>query len=70
MIPRSLPGCQTVSEHHARLEWDAQRGRCIVVDLGSRNGVYVRGRRTGEAALREGDAVRFGSVELIFRQQV
>jgi hypothetical protein len=69
VIPGDLAGSQTVSEHHARLEWDAARRRCIVVDEGSRNGVYVQGLRTGEAVLHDGDAVRFGSVEFIFRQQ-
>ena len=52
----------TVSESHARLE---PRGLEIrVVDLGSTNGTFVRGRRVENASVGLGEVVVFGQVEL------
>jgi pSer/pThr/pTyr-binding forkhead associated (FHA) protein len=40
----------------------------VVEDLGSRNGTFVGGKRIdGVVPLREGDVIRIGTVELIFR---
>jgi len=40
----------------------------VLEDLGSRNGTFVNGKRAeGVVPLREGDVVRIGTVELIFR---
>jgi predicted component of type VI protein secretion system len=52
----------SVSRKHARLELRA--GTWFVVDLGSANGTFVGGQRTGESELRDGQEVRFGSVSL------
>ncbi len=49
-----------VSRQHAMLT--CQRGRVVVLDLGSTNGTFVNGRRVKEAELRSGDAIRFSSV--------
>ncbi|MEW6336697.1 MAG: FHA domain-containing protein [Acidobacteriota bacterium] len=49
-----------VSRQHAMVT--CQRGRVVVLDLGSTNGTFVNGRRVKEAELRSGDAIRFSSV--------
>jgi hypothetical protein len=68
-INENYQGWETVSEHHARLEWDAERQRWLVIDEGSLNGVFVHGQRTGENVLRAGEHVRFGQVEFVFQMQ-
>lgn len=47
-----------VSGFHARVF--IENGSLAVVDLGSKNGTFVNGRRVERAALREGDLVQFG----------
>lgn len=54
-----------VSRHHAELRQEGQTWR--IVDVGSSNGVVVNGERTGSATLRDGDQLRLGNVELVFR---
>lgn len=48
-----------VSRKHARLSM-ASDGEVEVLDLGSRNGTFVNGRRVERASLRDGDELRFG----------
>lgn len=51
---------EDVSRMHALV---AERfGRVVVLDLGSKNGTYVNGRRIREAEVGIGDVVRFSSV--------
>jgi len=58
----------TVSRRHARI--DVVGGEVRLQDLGSKNGTYLHGRRlAGTAALADGDQVRFGSVEILFRSR-
>lgn len=57
-------GWETVSPWHARIY--AKDGRWIIEDLGSMNGVYVNGKRTGRNLLRKGWHVGIGGVEFIF----
>lgn len=60
-LPLGGDAFPSVSAHHARFE--LREGKLWVVDLDSRNGVLVGGRRIeGEARLNEGDQVRLGSV--------
>ncbi len=54
-----LPG-NDVSRRHAALRKNEAGSGVEVVDLGSRNGVYVNGRRVSSAPLRRGDVVRLG----------
>jgi pSer/pThr/pTyr-binding forkhead associated (FHA) protein len=55
-----------VSRNHARIRL-ADRAATLE-DLGSRNGTYVRGERVaGPVALADGDDIRLGAVELVFR---
>lgn len=57
-----------VSRHHAMLHAYGGLG-CWLVDCGSRNGVYLNGRRLGEPVLlRSGDVVKICEHELRFHQ--
>ena len=65
VIGEQVPGWETVSHHHARISEDG--GRWIVEDLGSLNGVFVNGRRTGRNLLKNGWTVGIGGVVFTFR---
>lgn len=54
-----------VSRHHAQLRY--RQRRFWVTDLGSTNGTFVNGERVNETALRDGDVVSLGGLELTFR---
>ena len=52
----------SVSSHHCEL---AQRGTDIVVkDLNATNGTFINGEKISEAALRPGQILRLGQVEM------
>ncbi|HVY67139.1 MAG TPA: FHA domain-containing protein [Gammaproteobacteria bacterium] len=56
----------TVSRQHARIVVDGTSAR--VEDLASKNGTTVGGSRlTGSVALRDGDPIAFGAVQLTYR---
>jgi DNA-binding NtrC family response regulator len=52
-----------VSRRHARFTF--VRDQLVVADLGSRNGVFVNGRRVEEQAIGAGDVVRLGDTVLL-----
>jgi len=53
---------QSVSRRHAVI---AHRGgRAVLLDDRSLNGIYVNGRRVGEAVLNDGDLIAIGHVSL------
>ncbi len=53
----------SVGRQHARIEPDVLDGRFRLVDLGSRNGTWLNGRRLSHPALLEhGDILRLGDV--------
>jgi DNA-binding winged helix-turn-helix (wHTH) protein len=55
-----------VSRRHAKIV--VSGGRAVLIDLGSKNGAFVRGIRiTGPTPLEPGDEVRIGPFALIFR---
>jgi hypothetical protein len=54
-----------VSRHHAQLRY--RQRRFWVTDLGSTNGTFVNGERVSETALRDGDVISLGGLELTFR---
>ena len=56
-----------VSRLHCRLEADAEK--LEVIDLSSRNGTYVNGKRIKRAQLTRGDTLRVGRVELTIDRQ-
>ena len=68
-----LPGADTLSRWHARLE---KRGeRWVLIDgvkpnQPSTNGVFVNGMRTRENYLREGVEIRLGQVAFTFYTQL
>ncbi len=55
-----------VSRKHAQLRY--RQRRFWLTDLGSTNGTFVNGERISERALRDGDVVSLGGLELIFRE--
>jgi FHA domain-containing protein/regulatory LuxR family protein len=59
---------EEVSALHAQVE--VVRDECTLVDDGlSRNGSYVNGERVhGRRHLRDGDAIRFGRTEVLYRR--
>jgi hypothetical protein len=54
-----------VSRHHAQLRY--RQRRFWITDLGSTNGTFVNGERVSETALRDGDLISLGGLELTFR---
>ena len=65
VITQDIPHWETVSRRHARIY--EQAGRWIVEDVGSSNGIYVNGRRTGRNVLRDGWRLGIAGVEFVFR---
>jgi DNA-binding winged helix-turn-helix (wHTH) protein len=56
----------SVSRRHARILVEGPRA--TLEDLGSKNGTRLNGERVGGTReLRDGDAIRFGEVQLLFR---
>src|SRR5262249_9027379 len=55
-----------VSRQHAIVEPDPDGGGYRLRDLGSRNGVFVGGRRAAQAPLRPGDVIRIGKCLLVY----
>lgn len=54
-----------VSRRHARIGVDSRRRRLTLDDLGSSNGTFLGGMQIkGQVDLSDGDAIRFGSVEM------
>lgn len=56
---------QAVSKKHAGIRLAA--GRFELADLGSTNGVYVNGALAPKKQLEDGDVVKIGHSELVFR---
>ncbi len=55
-----------VSGKHAMIQLDHEGGRYGLIDLASRNGTFVNGKRVNGAALREGDKIFMGKTVLKF----
>jgi Protein of unknown function (DUF3662)/FHA domain len=55
-----------VSRHHAQLRYRARR--FWVTDTGSTNGTFVNGEQVAERALRDGDVISLGGLELTFKE--
>jgi adenylate cyclase len=55
-----------ISRNHAMLQW-METGEFYLIDLGSRNGTFVNGRRVSiPVTLQNGDQLTFGQTELDF----
>ena len=57
---------QKLSRRHARIEPGPDGVR--LVDLGSRNGMWVNEEKVGKHLLRPGDAIRLGSLRIAFEE--
>ena len=57
----------SISSHHAELNLEA--GDYVLKDLESTNGTRVNGEKAITSPLRQGDAVRFGNVELLYESE-
>jgi len=55
---------KSVSRFHAEVRADA--GTFFIVDLKSRNGVWVNGNRTEHTPLQHGDKIHIGQTDLLF----
>jgi hypothetical protein len=55
-----------VSRHHAQLRYRARR--FWIADTGSTNGTFVNGEQVAERALRDGDMISLGGLELTFKE--
>jgi DNA-binding winged helix-turn-helix (wHTH) protein len=56
----------SVSRRHARIRIADEKA--VVEDLGSKNGTFLRGERiAAPASLADGDSLRLGAVDMIFR---
>jgi hypothetical protein len=55
-----------VSRHHVQLRY--KNRRFWVTDLGSTNGVFLNGERISESALKNGDVLSLGGLELTYRE--
>jgi hypothetical protein len=55
----------TVSRVHASLR--RERDEWVLVDLDSRNGTFIDGRRIGRACVRPGDDVRLGAQRVLLQ---
>jgi DNA-binding NtrC family response regulator len=58
---------KSLSRQHARLT--LKGGVLLMTDLGSTNGVWVRGRRVADAELRAGDSARLGGVTVAVQRE-
>jgi pSer/pThr/pTyr-binding forkhead associated (FHA) protein len=58
----------SVSSHHAEIVFEG--GEYHLHDKGSTNGTFVNGEQTTSALLKDGDQVRFGSIESVFAADV
>jgi pSer/pThr/pTyr-binding forkhead associated (FHA) protein len=55
-----------VSRHHAQLRYRSRR--FWIADLGSTNGTFVNGEPVEEQAIRDGDVISLGGLELTFKE--
>ena len=55
-----------VSRHHAQLRY--RQRRFWISDLGSTNGTFVNGEQIEEKALRDGDLISLGGLELTYKE--
>lgn len=62
---RIPPTDKTASNHHARLY--PKRGKWVVEDTGSRNGLYCKGQRVSQWTFSAGDQVSIGDCVLVAR---
>ncbi len=57
-----------ISREHFSVGPGDAPGACVLVDLGSRNGTYLNGKKLGNDAveLKEGDEIRAGTQKFVY----
>lgn len=55
-----------ISRSHAQIQREAN-GAWVITDLGSTNGLYINGRKIGQAPLRDADMITLGTTTLEFQ---
>jgi pSer/pThr/pTyr-binding forkhead associated (FHA) protein len=58
----------SVSSHHAEIVFES--GEYHLNDKGSTNGTFINGEPVSNAVLKNGDQIRFGSIETVFAADV
>ncbi len=53
-----------VSRHHCQIV--TTRGSCVIEDLNSTNGIYIKSKRVRQHHLNDGDVVQIGKHELLY----
>ena len=61
-----VPDDGFLSRNHFLIEFNPPT--CFLRDLGSTNGTFVNGERVTEQALRNGDTISLGGLEMVFRE--
>lgn len=68
-----MPDCdlvvedESVSKHHARIQWDAGIRAALLEDVGSSNGTFHNGSPIhGQVSLYSGDELTFGTVRFAY----
>lgn len=64
----ALADVESVSRHHARIVREGDN--YFAVDLGSRNGTFVNGKRVEHCQLRGGDRLAVSEVVFVFKQEL
>lgn len=57
---------QTISSNHAQINFEG--GQYVLTDMNSTNGTFINGKRITKQALRNGDLIRMGAIEMKFSQ--
>jgi len=57
---------ETISGEHARIQFE--QGQFYIYDLASTNGTYVNNRRVQRQMMMDGDVLRFGDAQLVFKR--
>lgn len=58
----------SVSSHHAEVSFEG--GKYVLRDKGSTNGTFVNGEAITEVTLKDGDQVRFGSIDVVYAAEI
>lgn len=61
---------EQISRLHARIDWDERAGAHRVLDLGSRNGVAINGKRSNTGHMRAGDVLRLGQTLMVVVDEI
>ena len=61
---------ERVSRRHLQIRYEPANGRYYALDMNSRHGTYINGRKvTGDCVLEEHDGIQIGGTKLLFTAQ-